>query len=227
MLKTAKPRKGGVGIGGDSRAGCGESEIDRSGMDDVDIDDKEVEVDKVGKKGQKISKSKNLFKFKKTIGSDFLTPGAKLAFTKLRQAFLKGPILYHFDLERHIQIETNELGFVIGRVLSQLTLDNSSQYYLVAFFSRKMILVETNCKTHDGKFLAIIEAFKTWRYYLESSQNELLVFTNHNNLQQFMDTKSLSPKQVRWDQKLSCYHFQINYCQGKANGATNTLSQYL
>ena len=48
--KSAKPRKGGVGVDGDSRAECGRSEIDESGMDDVKIDGGEVEVDEVGKK---------------------------------------------------------------------------------------------------------------------------------------------------------------------------------
>ena len=41
-----------------------------------------------------------------------------------------------------------------------------------------------------------------------------------------MNTKSLSSRQVRWAQKLFCYYFQIDYHQGKANGATNVLSQY-
>ncbi len=41
-----------------------------------------------------------------------------------------------------------------------------------------------------------------------------------------MDTKNLSSRQVHWAQKLSRYHFRINYQQGKANGATGALSQY-
>ena len=41
-----------------------------------------------------------------------------------------------------------------------------------------------------------------------------------------MDTKSLSPRQVCWAQKLSRYHFWIDYCQGKANRATDALSWY-
>ena len=41
-----------------------------------------------------------------------------------------------------------------------------------------------------------------------------------------MDTKSLSSRQVRWAQELSCYHFQIDYCQDKANGAADALSRY-
>ena len=41
-----------------------------------------------------------------------------------------------------------------------------------------------------------------------------------------MDTKSLSFRQVCWAQKLSQYHFQIDYCQGKVNAAANALSRY-
>ena len=40
-----------------------------------------------------------------------------------------------------------------------------------------------------------------------------------------MDTKNLSSRQVRWAQKLSQYHFQIGYCQGKVNAAADTLSR--
>ena len=101
----------------DSKARRGGSEIDGNEMDNIEVDGSEVEVDEVGKKIQK--SSKNLFKSKKTVRSpDFLTPGAKLAFTKLRQAFLKALILYYFDLERHIQIETDVSGYAIGGVFS-------------------------------------------------------------------------------------------------------------
>ena len=54
----------------------------------------------------------------------------------------------------------------------------------------------------------------------------MLVFTNYNNLRRFMETKSLSSRQVRWAQLLSCYHFQIDYGQGKANKAADALFQY-
>ena len=90
-----------------------------------------------------------------------------------------------------------------------------------------MILVETRYETHDGELLAIVEAFKSWKYYLKGFQHEVLVLTDLNNLRWFMVTKSLSSKQVCWAQKLSRYHFQINYRQDKTYGATNALSWYL
>ncbi len=89
-----------------------------------------------------------------------------------------------------------------------------------------MIPAETQYETHDGELLAIVEAFKTWKHYLKGCKHEVLVLTDHNNLQRFMDTKSLSSRQVRWAQELSRYHFRIDYRQGKANGAADALSRY-
>ena len=85
MLKTssiesAKSRKSGIEFDSGSRA-----KRDRSEIDGDVIDGSEFINDKIRKKIQKTSKSKNLFKSKKTVeSSDFLTFGAKLAFTKLK-----------------------------------------------------------------------------------------------------------------------------------------------
>ncbi len=159
---------------------------------------------------------------------DFLTPEAKKAFIYLWKAFTKAPILRHFDPEYHIQIETDVSGYTIGGVLSQMTSDQHfsghmiheddfprseiGQWHLVAFFSQKMISTETQYKTHNQELLVIVEAFKTWRHYLEGCKYEVFVLTDHNNLHQFIDTKSLSSRQIRWAQELSQYHFQIDYC---------------
>ena len=110
-----------------------------------------------------------------------------------------------------------------GKVVNKV---NLSQWHPVAFFSRKMIPAETRYETHNGELLAIVEAFKTWQHYLEGCKHKVLVLTDHNNLRRFMDTKSLSSRQVRWAQELSRYHFRIDYWQGKANGAADALSQY-
>ena len=76
-----------------------------------------------------MSKSKNSSKSKKTVGSsDFLTSRSKLAFTKLKQAFFKALILYHFDPECHIRIETDVSGYAISGVFSQLTLANGIRW---------------------------------------------------------------------------------------------------
>ena len=55
---------------------------------------------------------------------EFLTASAKKAFNQLKLAFTNAPILWHFDLECHIRIKSNALGYAIGGILSLLTLDN-------------------------------------------------------------------------------------------------------
>ncbi len=89
-----------------------------------------------------------------------------------------------------------------------------------------MILAETRYKTHNQELLAIVQAFKTWRHYLKGCKYEVLIFTDHNNLHQFIDTKSLSFRQVCLAQKLSQYQFWIDYCQEKANAAVDALSHF-
>ena len=56
--------------------------------------------------------------------TSYLTSKARFAFTQLKKAFIKAPILQHFDPECHIRIEIDVSGYVIGGVLSQLTLYN-------------------------------------------------------------------------------------------------------
>ena len=74
----------------------------------------------------------------------------------MSQAFIEAPILNHFDLKCHIQIETDALGYAIGRIFSQLTLDDLDRWHPVAFFSKKMIPAETWYETYNGELLAIV-----------------------------------------------------------------------
>ena len=123
--------------------------------------------------------------------SNYLTPDTKKASDQLRQGFTETPILQHFNPERYIQVETDVSRHAISGVPNQLTND-LGRWHLVAYFLHKMIFDKTWYKTHNSELLAIVEAFKTWRHYLKSYKHKVFVLTDHNNLQQFMDTKSLS-----------------------------------
>ncbi len=181
-----------------------------------------------GKKSRNSAKAETLKFVKATLPGTapearlFLTSEARLAFTRLRQAFTEAPILHHCDPERNICIKTYASSYAIGRVLSELRSDQRlsesdenfsskssdlGQWHPVAFFSRKIIPTETRYETHDQELLAIVETFKAWRYYLEGCKYEVLVLTDHRNLRRFMDTKILSSRQVRWAQELSKYQF--------------------
>ena len=65
----------------------------------------------------------------------YLIPNAKQAFTQLKYAFTKAPILQYFDLKYYIWNKTDMSGYAIGAVLSQPILNNLGQLHLVAYYS--------------------------------------------------------------------------------------------
>ena len=112
----------------------------------------------------------------------YLTSNAKIAFTQLENAFTKVLILYHFDLESYIQINTDASDYITGKVLSQLTLDNMGQWHLIVYFLKKMISAKTWYKTHNDELLAIIKAYKTWHHYLKGYKHKVFILTDYINL---------------------------------------------
>ena len=61
-----------------------------------------------------------------------------------------------------------------------------------------MSSTKRNYNTYDRELLAIIEAFKYWRHYLEGAvPKPIELLTDHANLQGFMTIKSLTRRQAR------------------------------
>lgn len=91
---------------------------------------------------------------------------------------------------------TNTVRYTIDRVLSEIFFDQRSskyvtyadsisskseinQWYLIAFPFQNMIPTKTRYKTLNEEFLAIIQAFKNWRYNLDSCKYKILIITNY------------------------------------------------
>jgi hypothetical protein len=146
------------------------------------------------------------------------TQQARNAVDTLKKAFTSAPILRHFDPALRIRIEADASGFAIAAILTQLQEDDK-QWHPVAYWSRKMQPAELNYETHDSELLAIVEAFKQWRHYLEGSRYPVVVLSDHANLRPFMTTKELSRRQARWAVQLSAFDFNIEHRPGKQNPA--------
>ncbi len=125
-----------------------------------------------------VFRAKNL----KNQSRSFLIPETRKAFTKLTKAIVEAPILNHFDPKHHIWIEKDASNYIISGIFNQLTSDDLGWWHLIAFFSKKMILVDTWYETHDKELLAIVETSQTWRDYLEGCKHKILILTDNNNL---------------------------------------------
>jgi transposase InsO family protein len=148
------------------------------------------------------------------------TPEADRAFHELKAAFESADMLQHFDPTRESRIETDASGRATGAVLTQKNLvEGKVVWKPVAFLSKKMTPAELNYTTGDQEMLAIVQAFKEWRHYLEAPMETVRVLTDHEALKSFMGTKTLNRRQARWAETLAAFDFVIEYRAGKTNPA--------
>ena len=110
-----------------------------------------------------------------------LTGEALKSFNELKRFFACAPMLVHYSPMRYIMLECNLFGFAISAILSQL-IEETGQWHLVVFWSRKMASAEQNYGARESEMLAVVEGYKHWRHYLESATYSIQVVTNHMNL---------------------------------------------
>jgi hypothetical protein len=160
---------------------------------------------------------------KKDIGPFDFDDAAKAAFIKLKDAFMEAPILAHYNPELQNWIETDASNYVVAGVLSQMHDDGVLRP--VAFFSKRMVPAECNYDIYDKELLAVIRAFEEWRPELVVTRHENQAITDHRNLQTFMTAKQLNPRQARWAELLSQFHFRITYRPGKQGEKPDALTR--
>ena len=92
-------------------------------------------------------------------------------------------------------METDTSDYTLAAILSIVNEDN--EVHPVAFHSCTFTAAELNYDTHDKELLAIFEAFKIWRHYLEGPAYSINVVMDHKNLEYFFTTKILTQRQAQ------------------------------
>ena len=73
--------------------------------------------------------------------------------------------------------------------------------------------------------LAIIEALKDWRHYLEGLPDPFEIITDHDNLHYWRTAQDLSRGQARWALRLANFHFKLVHRPGKRHIVADILSR--
>ena len=102
-------------------------------------------------------------KQRRQSGSFIFEKAARQAFRRFIKTFTKTLMLIHFDFRNLIKVEIDASEFVIAAILFQLitlvTGVKQTQWHSIAFYLKKMILVEIRYETHDQELLFIVAAF--------------------------------------------------------------------
>ena len=89
------------------------------------------------------------------------------SFEKLKKAFVTALVLTHWIPDTPIMVEMDASDYTLAAILSIRTLDGD--YHPVAFHSQTFKDTKTNYDMHDKELMAIYDAFKRWRHYLEGA----------------------------------------------------------
>ncbi|RAL65582.1 hypothetical protein DID88_005254 [Monilinia fructigena] len=152
---------------------------------------------------------------RKDQGSFEWTVEAQESFDTLKQAVAKEPILLTFDPEKPIIVETDSSDFAIGAVLSQPGQNEKIATNRI-LLSRKLSPAELNYEIYDKELLAIVDAFREWRVYLEGSKYTVQVYTDHKNLVYFTTTKQLNRQQDQKNARADALSRKPEYQENKS-----------
>ncbi|KAF8759706.1 hypothetical protein RHS01_02083 [Rhizoctonia solani] len=145
------------------------------------------------------------------------------AFQNLKDAITNAPVLCHADPAKPYFLETNASGAALGSILSQRQEDG--RLHPLGFLSESFKGAEQNYDTHNKELLAIIRSFEYWRIFLEGTLHPITVFTDHQNLEYWKESRTFNRRHARWHLLLAGYNFQIVYRPGKQSGKPDALSR--
>lgn len=137
------------------------------------------------------------------------------SFDLLKEKLTSAPILRSYDSTARTILETDASGYAIAAIISQL---HEQKLHPIAFHSRQLTSAESHYDTHDRELLAIIDALKVFRHYLQG-HDPFQIITDHQNLTYFTKSKKLNRRQANWSSKLADFHFEIIYKPGTTNKA--------
>ncbi|GFU84844.1 retrovirus-related Pol polyprotein from transposon 297 [Trichonephila clavipes] len=134
----------------------------------------------------------------------------RIAFQKLKDALLSDPVLCIFKAYAKLQLHTDASKYGYGAILLQESEDG--QYHPIYYMSKKTVPHEEKYSSYELEMLAVIEALKKFRHFLQGTQFK--IFTDCAAFQQTINNKYITPKFARWAIFLSQFDYQIVHRPG-------------
>ena len=149
---------------------------------------------------------------------------AEDAFQKLKNQFTSAPVLSMPDPQRQFVLEVDASDSGVGAVLSQRDPEDGL-LHPCAFYSRRLSPAEKNYDVGNKELLAVHDALREWRHWLEGATHPFLVVTDHKNLVYLKAARRLNPRQSRWALFFTRFNFTVTYKPGTLNVRADALSR--
>ena len=152
------------------------------------------------------------------------TEDCRFAFEKLKSILCNSPVLKSPCFDKPFTLATDANDVAAGAVLFQE--DDQGIEHPVAYFSKKFNPHQRNYSTIEKELLAIILSLQHFEVYLESSQKDITIYTDHNPLVFLSRIKNKNRRLLNWSIFLQEYNLNIKHIKGKDNVIADCLSRY-
>ena len=132
-------------------------------------------------------------------------------------------MLKQLQLDQQFEVEVDASGYTIGAVLMQR--DEKGKRHPVAYFSNTLNEAEQNFDIYTLELYAIVRALRHWRPFLAGSPHEVIVHTDHMNLQYWKEPQKINRRIAREVVELSKYNIKLKNIPGRENGRADMLSR--
>ena len=145
-------------------------------------------------------------------------------FETLRKQITSEPVLRQPQLDQQFEVEVDMSGYTIGAALMQK--DETGKRHPVAYFSSTLSKAKWYYNIYTLKLYAIVRALRHWRPFLAGSPHEVVVHTDHANLQYWKEPQKINQRIAREAVELSEYKIKIKHIPGRENGRADMLSRW-
>jgi RNase H-like domain found in reverse transcriptase/Reverse transcriptase (RNA-dependent DNA polymerase) len=145
------------------------------------------------------------------------------SFDQLKKRFTEEPVLMMLDHSKPFQRQADSLLFATGGILTQI--DTNGDRHPCAYLSKILMKEQRNYDAGDRELLAIIQALKEWRHYIQASGHATIVLSNHDNYQHFKLPQTIGQWMARWTLYLSKFDIKLVHIPGKKNIHADSLSR--
>lgn len=145
------------------------------------------------------------------------------AFEKLKKIFTSELVLAQWDPDRKTILEADSSGYAVGGCLSQI--DERGTIRPVAYLSKRLNSAEANYPIHDKEMLSVITCLQEWQAELTSVAEPFTILTDHKNLSYFLTKRLLNERQVRYNDVLQKFRFNLKWRPGSACDRPDALSR--
>ena len=142
------------------------------------------------------------------------------AFTRLRDALTKAPVLALPDPSKRFIIRADASDKALGGVLEQ---EHNGQRRVVAYFAKKWNDTSRKWPIHERELFALVFAIRKYRHYLVGTT--VTYEGDHKPLAWIKTQSHLSPKQARWLDDLESVDWKFHYIPGKDLTVPDALSR--